>query len=444
MNPDYDYIVVGAGIAGLGAAYILKKQGHSVLVLESQETPGGRMKTETEGGRIYEPGAGFILPHFTNIHELAKELGCRIIPIPKTKKFTFLIGDKRYFFDLAKDPHSNFALFHPETLKEILTTQLLSRKTKFRILMNAGSIYAKALKLSKRSSQELSYEHDLSTYSFFRNHLGKDFADNIIDPIIYGAFTYPAKEMSANLVLTNLTSLVKTQYLTFEGGIGELTKRLAAQTDVSFSSKVQKICESKEYSTVEVQFTTPSGIEKKTAAKVIVAVQGSQVLSLLEEPKKYVKDFFGKVRYSTTARVFCTRKVDSFDRTNQFIISESASSKIASVLVKRNVHGTSEIEAVLRKEFAQNVLSKNDVDLMVEIREDLSRILQTDFTIDRIHRWSPSLPIFYPGYLEAVADFKSQISSEDRILFAGDYLEGPFTEAALRSGLAVGRDGYIT
>ena len=42
---DYDVIVVGAGMAGLSAAYELKKAGLSVIILEQTERYGGRVYT---------------------------------------------------------------------------------------------------------------------------------------------------------------------------------------------------------------------------------------------------------------------------------------------------------------------------------------------------------------------------------------------------------------
>jgi NADPH-dependent glutamate synthase beta subunit-like oxidoreductase len=42
---DYDVIVVGAGMAGLSAAYELKKAGISVIILEQTDRYGGRLFT---------------------------------------------------------------------------------------------------------------------------------------------------------------------------------------------------------------------------------------------------------------------------------------------------------------------------------------------------------------------------------------------------------------
>ena len=55
--PEYDVIVVGAGIAGLGVAGILGKQGIRTLVLEKSKLPGGRAKTrDLPGGWRLDSG----------------------------------------------------------------------------------------------------------------------------------------------------------------------------------------------------------------------------------------------------------------------------------------------------------------------------------------------------------------------------------------------------
>src|SRR5579884_174000 len=78
--------VVGAGIAGLGAAYTLQKTGHQVTVFERADHAGGRMLTRTENGFTWEPGAQFMLSGYTAMRALMAELGVATAstPIPST------------------------------------------------------------------------------------------------------------------------------------------------------------------------------------------------------------------------------------------------------------------------------------------------------------------------------------------------------------------------
>jgi len=51
-----------------------------------------------------------------------------------------------------------------------------------------------------------------------------------------------------------------------------------------------------------------------------------------------------------------------------------------------------------------------------------------------VHRWSPMLPQFHAGYLRAVDAFLKRRERSPRLAFCGDYLVGPYAEAALQSG----------
>ena len=61
MNNSYDYIVIGAGIVGASTALELKKQGHQVLILEKEKSPGlhqsGRNSGVIHSGIYYKPNS---------------------------------------------------------------------------------------------------------------------------------------------------------------------------------------------------------------------------------------------------------------------------------------------------------------------------------------------------------------------------------------------------
>ena len=60
---DYDAIVVGAGLSGSTAAYLMAKAGLSVLVVERGDSAGSKNVT---GGRLYGHSLEKIIPGFAD------------------------------------------------------------------------------------------------------------------------------------------------------------------------------------------------------------------------------------------------------------------------------------------------------------------------------------------------------------------------------------------
>lgn len=60
-EPDFEVIVVGAGIAGCVTAYQLARQGHSVVMIERGESPGSK---NLSGGVLYSRGIQKVFPEF--------------------------------------------------------------------------------------------------------------------------------------------------------------------------------------------------------------------------------------------------------------------------------------------------------------------------------------------------------------------------------------------
>jgi monoamine oxidase len=72
-------IVVGAGFAGLAAADELWLAGVDVEVFEARDRVGGRVWSVPFAGATAERGAEFILPHDTELTELARRLELRLV-----------------------------------------------------------------------------------------------------------------------------------------------------------------------------------------------------------------------------------------------------------------------------------------------------------------------------------------------------------------------------
>jgi monoamine oxidase len=90
--PPRRILVLGAGLAGLSAAYQLVRAGHDVVVLEARDRPGGRIETirvPFQQGQTAEAGAMFVPGHHTLTIGYVGMLGLPLLEI--TEQATDLV-----------------------------------------------------------------------------------------------------------------------------------------------------------------------------------------------------------------------------------------------------------------------------------------------------------------------------------------------------------------
>ena len=91
MTEHVEVAVIGAGVAGLGAARVLADAGVDVTVLEARERIGGRTHTVEVAGRAVDAGAAWIHGLDGNpMGELAAEVGVSRATL--SRRFSDLVG----------------------------------------------------------------------------------------------------------------------------------------------------------------------------------------------------------------------------------------------------------------------------------------------------------------------------------------------------------------
>ena len=94
-----DVVVVGAGLAGLTAAYKLMRQGRSVLLLEANDRVGGRVVNHALGdGEISEAGGTFLGPTQDRIKAMADTMGVGTFPTYNTGENVYIADGSRSTF----------------------------------------------------------------------------------------------------------------------------------------------------------------------------------------------------------------------------------------------------------------------------------------------------------------------------------------------------------
>lgn len=96
----YRVTVVGAGLAGLGAAYELSKdKRYQVTVLEQRDRIGGRVHALATAGQMVDFGGFIIYPWYIEYHRILKELGLhdQLEKIPLQKIYYQLNQSSQYY-----------------------------------------------------------------------------------------------------------------------------------------------------------------------------------------------------------------------------------------------------------------------------------------------------------------------------------------------------------
>lgn len=151
MKKDAEVIIIGAGLAGLTAAKVLKKAGRSVLVLEASDGVGGRVRTDEVDGYLLDRGFQVFLTAYPEAKAL---LDYDALKLCKFESGALILNKDgiTYMGDPIRQPGSLFnTLFSPAGS---LTDKLRMLRLK--------------LKLSRKSIDNIFSEQEITTTSYLR------------------------------------------------------------------------------------------------------------------------------------------------------------------------------------------------------------------------------------------------------------------------------------
>lgn len=160
--------VVGAGVSGLAAAYKLKSNGVNVMVFEADERAGGKLRSISKDGLIWDEGANTMTESEMEVKGLLDDLGIR-------EKQQFPISQyKRYVV------RNGVPFLIPTNPIALLTSNFLSAQSKFQIILEPF-LWKKSdsAKVSAEDAKE-------SVGGFFQRHFGREVVDFLIDPFVAG------------------------------------------------------------------------------------------------------------------------------------------------------------------------------------------------------------------------------------------------------------------
>jgi phytoene dehydrogenase-like protein len=201
----HDVVIVGAGLAGLNSARLLQDAGVDVLVLESSNRPGGRVKSDRVDGFTLDHGFQVINPSYSEIAStgVLNELdfvslpaGFRLIDADSSKSFTLLA-----------------ALNLPGSMREKI---------------------AFASFLASKASNRLTLGECAKKFS--------SLYQDVLKPFLCGVFLANPDEIAADAAQKILRSFIKGRPGVPAEGVGAFSDRLASRvTNIRYNTKVVEV-----------------------------------------------------------------------------------------------------------------------------------------------------------------------------------------------------------
>jgi protoporphyrinogen/coproporphyrinogen III oxidase len=422
-------IVVGAGIAGLAAAFRLQQAGAEVTVLERSDRVGGRIRTVENDGYRMDAAASVLPTTYRRTLRLIEDAG--------------LTGEMLSTPDLLGIARSDRVHhIHSRRRIDLLRTGLLDVRSKIGLGRALLDMYRHRAVL-RRPTHPAIQRLDIETVEHYAKRLLTDDAlDYFVEPLTGDFYMVPPDELSVVNLFLLLQTMVGTDFVNSEQGMQFLPEGLARGLKIELSARVAEIESDARGATVT--WTGSAGSERvERADAVVVATPAGQAASILPQLDSAQREFLTGLRYARSLVVTLTMGkppperamwLTVPDRThpdvNVMILDHNkapgrvpAGAAMATVYWHRNW-------AMRHWELPDEQVVSSAIDGVAQVIPDVAGNVNGGY----VWRWDPCTVARPAGGFKALARFASSLDPASPIQLAGDYFAISTVEKSLASG----------
>lgn len=421
-------IVVGAGIAGLTAAWHLHRAGCAVTVIEALDQPGGRVGAREVRGIRFNTGARLLYAFSKDFNRLLDDVGLtpELVPV-RHLSAECRAPDAAWTVELLPSPRS-------------LLTPGLRLGDRLRFVTFGARLLAARFTTSPDDATTAPAADALTLATYITRHLGPRVLERMVNPVFRGTRSWDAAATSAAFFATTMPHMIGTNTVhVLKGGMNSLPAALSRDITLMLNTRALRI-DAPAAGRCRVAVEKHGQRLTLEADRIVCALEGALVNALIPGLPPEDRTFMANVRYNPLGMVHIRLNRQVAPCMNFF--SGQAGGTIATYQQipgneAQGIHP--QLYAQLTPEAGRRAQDEGMTDRLDEIvDEDLRRLYPTldADRADHHNQWiTRMLPEFYPGYVEQVRRFRDrQAASQGRLHFCGDYLAQSLVTGASYSG----------
>ncbi len=411
--------VIGAGAAGLTAAYRLVQAGHHVVVFEEQQAVGGRTHSAQFGpGHHLDTGAGWLTTAYTQTLKLFDEIGERerLRPLRASGQSELVIDGKHY---------AGSGLPRTAAGEHLIPAE---ERGRLRNWLHWLEGYP-PLGYRTFNDNENAREH-LQTVSPAAERY-------LFAPMFEGLFA-PMEAQSAEF-LRSWIAASRSQYFQIEGGMDAPWKRIATHLNVRVNTRVEMIRQSG--SKLEV-IANSTGTACDGLVVAVPPPVGRQFVTRAIEPRWVAQLNYESVAYSGQCRLYLAMPGDAPARIHKRPLPMGL---IASVEWQSSGDGAwgacpegwQWALICANEAYNQQLIERPDFEVMDRLWAAAAELVpglpgMVEWKTRHLVKWREAVPTMPPGHFTRMSNY----ARRPPIVFAGDWTHQACIEGAVRSGEA--------
>ena len=418
-------VVVGAGIAGLTAAFRLQQRGCKVVVLEQSgpERVGGRMASVERSGIAVDLGAPLLANRYHSMLRLVADVGLADRVLAASDQVAIVDGDRVHRGRTGRAPR---LLAHG-----ILRAIPAADRVKVLLDLHRMRDRIHAADLAGLAGRE---RRSVAEYAAWRG-LSQRTLDLLLDPLNHTLTLTEPEDSADSGPLVFLAFLLGSHgFFTFTAGSGALPQAIAAHVNIVYRAAVTSVTAASPEEAV-VRWNGPDGSEAtRRAQAVVLAIPAHRVREVYDGLSPDDDALFASTRYSRVLQVTFHLDRTTTETAVLLTLPRTESPMWASAVLQHNLSparisaGRGLVTCYLRPAATRDCWDMDDMEIgdMIGAAGRRMRVLPelrnaTRIDVDRI---DPCVVARAPGDFERIARARAAVCRPGPVALAGGDLYG--------------------